>query len=82
MDQVRTFPILTGSRARADRRAVLDLHGRLDVVVCLGCGERTGRADLQTTIRGHARCVDVMVNGEARVEETEATGSTGGTKKR
>jgi NAD-dependent SIR2 family protein deacetylase len=35
---------------RAGSRTVLDLHGRLDVVVCLGCGERTGRADLQTTI--------------------------------
>lgn len=35
---------------RAGSRRVLDLHGRLDVVVCLGCGERTGRADLQRTI--------------------------------
>jgi NAD-dependent SIR2 family protein deacetylase len=35
---------------RAGSRTVLDLHGRLDVVVCLGCGERTSRADLQTTI--------------------------------
>jgi NAD-dependent SIR2 family protein deacetylase len=35
---------------RAGSRMVLDLHGRLDVVVCLGCGERTNRADLQTTI--------------------------------
>jgi NAD-dependent SIR2 family protein deacetylase len=35
---------------RAGSRTVLDLHGRLDVVVCLGCGERTSRADLQTTV--------------------------------
>jgi NAD-dependent SIR2 family protein deacetylase len=35
---------------RAGSRAVIDLHGRLDVIVCLGCGERTSRADLQTTI--------------------------------
>ena len=35
---------------QAGSRAVLDLHGRLDVVVCLRCGERTSRADLQTTI--------------------------------
>ncbi len=35
---------------RAGSRAVLDLHGRLDVVVCLGCGERTSRADLQRAI--------------------------------
>jgi NAD-dependent SIR2 family protein deacetylase len=35
---------------RAGSRTVLDLHGRLDVVVCLGCGDRTSRADLQATI--------------------------------
>ena len=35
---------------RAGSRMVLDLHGRLDLVVCLGCGERTSRADLQRTI--------------------------------
>jgi NAD-dependent SIR2 family protein deacetylase len=32
---------------RAGSRAVLDLHGRLDVVVCVDCGERTDRAALQ-----------------------------------
>ena len=32
---------------RAGSRAVVDLHGRLDVVVCLGCGDRTSRADVQ-----------------------------------
>jgi len=37
-----------GLHQRAGSRAVLDLHGRLDVVVCLGCGERSSRADLQT----------------------------------
>jgi NAD-dependent SIR2 family protein deacetylase len=31
----------------AGSRAVLDLHGRLDVVVCLGCGERLRRETLQ-----------------------------------
>ena len=35
---------------RASSRAVLDLHGRLDIVVCLGCGDRTSRADLQTAM--------------------------------
>ncbi len=35
---------------RAGSRRVLDLHGRLDIVVCLGCGDRTSRADLQTAI--------------------------------
>ena len=32
---------------RAGSQAVIDLHGRLDVVVCLSCGTRTSRADLQ-----------------------------------
>ena len=32
-----------GLHQRAGSRAVIDLHGRLDVVVCLGCGERTSR---------------------------------------
>lgn len=36
-----------GLHQRAGSRAVIDLHGRLDVVVCLGCGVRRSRADLQ-----------------------------------
>ncbi len=32
---------------RAGSRAVIDLHGRLDVVVCLSCGARSDRAALQ-----------------------------------
>ena len=32
---------------RAGSRAVIDLHGRLDVVICLGCAERTSRDNLQ-----------------------------------
>ena len=32
---------------RAGSRAVIDLHGRLDVVVCLDCGVRTSRTALQ-----------------------------------
>jgi NAD-dependent SIR2 family protein deacetylase len=36
-----------GLHQRAGSRAVIDLHGRLDAVVCLGCGDRTSRAGLQ-----------------------------------
>jgi NAD-dependent SIR2 family protein deacetylase len=36
-----------GLHQRAGSRAVVDLHGRLDDVVCLGCGVRTDRAALQ-----------------------------------
>jgi len=32
---------------RAGCRAVIDLHGRLDVVACLGCGEHTSRSATQ-----------------------------------
>jgi NAD-dependent SIR2 family protein deacetylase len=39
-----------GLHQRAGSRAVIDLHGRLDVVVCLGCAARTSRAALQTAI--------------------------------
>jgi hypothetical protein len=39
-----------GLHQRAGSRAVVDLHGRLDAVVCLGCGDRTSRAALQATI--------------------------------
>ncbi len=35
---------------RAGSRAVIDLHGRLDVVSCLTCGERTSRTSLQETM--------------------------------
>jgi len=36
-----------GLHQRAGSRAVVDLHGRLDAVVCLSCGARTDRASLQ-----------------------------------
>lgn len=37
-----------GLHQRAGSRAVIDLHGRLDDVVCLGCGTRTSREDVQS----------------------------------
>jgi len=36
-----------GLHQRAGSRAVIDLHGRLDVVICLTCGARTSRAAVQ-----------------------------------
>ena len=33
---------------RAGSRSVIDLHGRLDQVVCLGCGQLSSRGDLQS----------------------------------
>ena len=39
-----------GLHQRAGSRAVIDLHGRLDDVVCLGCGERTSRTAVQVVM--------------------------------
>ncbi|HEY7057247.1 MAG TPA: NAD-dependent protein deacetylase [Vicinamibacterales bacterium] len=39
-----------GLHQRAGSRAVVDLHGRLDLVVCLDCGARTARSSLQERI--------------------------------
>jgi NAD-dependent SIR2 family protein deacetylase len=39
-----------GLHQRAGSRAVLDLHGRLADVVCLGCGDRSSREALQAAI--------------------------------
>ena len=36
-----------GLHQAAGSRAVIDLHGRLDAVVCLGCGASSSRADVQ-----------------------------------
>jgi NAD-dependent SIR2 family protein deacetylase len=39
-----------GLHQRAGSRAVIDLHGRLDLVICLGCGERTSREAVQAVM--------------------------------
>jgi NAD-dependent SIR2 family protein deacetylase len=39
-----------GLHQRAGSRRVIDLHGRLDAVVCLGCGARSGREEVQAVI--------------------------------
>lgn len=39
-----------GLHQRAGSRAVIDLHGRLDVVVCLNCGARTSRDAVQNAM--------------------------------
>jgi NAD-dependent SIR2 family protein deacetylase len=41
-----------GLHQKAGSREVIDLHGRLDVVVCLGCGARSSRAAVQTALSG------------------------------
>ena len=39
-----------GLHQRAGSEAVIDLHGRLDTVICLGCGAQTSRAAVQATM--------------------------------
>ncbi len=39
-----------GLHQRAGSRRVIDLHGRLDAVVCLGCGARSAREQVQAAI--------------------------------
>lgn len=39
-----------GLHQRADSRHVIDLHGRLDAVICLSCAGRWSRAQLQSNI--------------------------------
>jgi NAD-dependent SIR2 family protein deacetylase len=61
-----------GLHQRAGSRAVLDLHGRLDDVVCLGCGARTDRAELQEKMAAenpgwHAQAL-AAPDGDADVE--------------
>ena len=39
-----------GLHQQAGSRAVIDLHGRLDTVICLGCGRRSDREELQASM--------------------------------
>jgi NAD-dependent SIR2 family protein deacetylase len=40
-----------GLHQAAGARQVIDLHGRLDRVICLSCGQRTSREELDTRLR-------------------------------
>ncbi len=63
----------------AGSQRVIDLHGRLRVVVCLDCGERSGRDQLQDRLSDlnedwHAAQIDAAPDGDARVEEDAVQG--------
>ncbi|MGH8124722.1 MAG: NAD-dependent protein deacetylase [Rhodanobacteraceae bacterium] len=58
---------------RAGSRNVIDLHGRLDVVRCLVCGDRTGRDAFQLRLRAanpdwHTASARLAPDGDADVE--------------
>ena len=60
--------------SRAGTRDVLDLHGRLDRVVCLGCGTKRSREDFQVRLAArnpHLLSVkaDFLPDGDARIDD-------------
>jgi len=63
-----------GLHQRAGSRAVIDLHGRLDEVVCLGCGARTSREALQASIAalnpGWHAAFTTAPDGDADIDAT------------
>jgi len=63
-----------GLHQRAGSRAVLDLHGRLDAVVCLGCGGRRPRGAVQEAILlanpgWHAPSGTIAPDGDADIDD-------------
>jgi len=61
-----------GLHQRAGSRAVIDLHGRLDLVICLACGERTSREAVQAVMaasNGHWNAAALPApDGDAEIE--------------
>ena len=63
---------------RAGSREVIDLHGRLDRVVCLGCGDKQPRTALQTRMTGandgwHPYSSAVAPDGDADIDPSAVT---------
>lgn len=66
-----------GLHERAGHRDVIDLHGRIDCVVCLDCDTRSGRAELQARLDAlnpgwSAQDVVLAPDGDVLLEDTEA----------
>ncbi|WP_395727142.1 NAD-dependent protein deacetylase [Nakamurella sp.] len=65
-----------GLHRAAGSRAVIDLHGRIDQVICLHCGDRTGRLDLHHRLDAanpdFAEHADVRTapDGDVELEDT------------
>jgi NAD-dependent SIR2 family protein deacetylase len=59
---------------QAGQRRVIDLHGRLDRVRCLDCGEDLSRATLQDTLQTlnpgwHSEIIEKRPDGDAEVDD-------------
>jgi len=60
----------------AGSRQVIDLHGRLDLVRCMGCGVKTSRADFQQELAGAnagwlALDAEIAPDGDADLENAD-----------
>ncbi|WP_111768199.1 NAD-dependent protein deacetylase [Nakamurella deserti] len=66
-----------GLHQAAGSRAVIDLHGRIDRVVCLACSRRSSRQDYQQLLAAlnpdatRAGEIDLAPDGDAHVEDTD-----------
>lgn len=68
-----------GLHSAAGSRAVIDLHGRIADVVCVGCGRRSARADLQERlsalnpgfVEAAGRAVEAAPDGDAELAATD-----------
>lgn len=68
-----------GLHQRAGSRDVIDLHGRLDRVVCLDCEQPTSRADMQAELEAANPalvdfCAQVLPDGDADIDDYEMSG--------
>ena len=65
-----------GLHQRAGSHRVIDLHGRLDTVACLDCGDRFSRAELQETLEHlnpefTARTAAALPDGDADLDRDD-----------
>lgn len=70
-----------GMHDAAGSQGVIDLHGRIDTVACLACGERTARAELQVRLAAAnpgwaVQAVAVAPDGDADLAEADLAGFT------
>ncbi|MGY1521806.1 NAD-dependent protein deacetylase [Luteimonas sp. A482] len=81
--QVRTLLTqnVDGLHQRAGSQRVIDLHGRLDDVVCLGCGARSPRERIQSDIQSanpgwQSRLARTAPDGDADIDDSAVDGFT------
>jgi NAD-dependent SIR2 family protein deacetylase len=68
-----------GLHQAAGSRKVVELHGTLAAVVCIGCGERSGRAALEARLRSlnpgfHPERREIRPDGDVALDEVDLEG--------